>query len=217
MSNHTFAMWKERLVSPLFWDIAGVAVLLVLVIVLGIRFGLDLVATNGSSSSELAGKQVELKALELETAPLRGLDTHVSAARTQLDGFYSKRIPSSYSAISARIGELQVKSGVRLSRLQYTQGKAGNDLTEISMDAGIIGAYPAIMRFVNKIERDQTFFVIRAMSLTGQQGGLVNLRIRISTWLRPADASASPPPEISSDEKSEKSSAAQTRARKEGK
>jgi hypothetical protein len=25
------------------------------------------------------------------------------------------------------------------------------------------------------------------MSLTGQQGGLVNLRLRVSTWLRPAD------------------------------
>ena len=48
-----------------------------------------------------------------------------------------------------------------------------------------------IMRFVNSLERDQIFFVIRAMSLTGQQGGLVNLRLRVSTWLRPADAVAS--------------------------
>ena len=47
------------------------------------------------------------------------------------------------------------------------------------------------MRFVNSLERDQVFFVIRAMSLTGQQGGLVNLRLRVSTWLRPADAEAS--------------------------
>jgi hypothetical protein len=29
------------------------------------------------------------------------------------------------------------------------------------------------------------------MQLTGQQGGLVNLRLRVSTWLRPADAAAS--------------------------
>ena len=59
------------------------------------------------------------------------------------------------------------------------------------MDAGISGEYPQIMRFVNGLERDQTFFVIRAMALTGQQGGLVNLRLRVSTWLRPADAAAS--------------------------
>ncbi len=59
------------------------------------------------------------------------------------------------------------------------------------MDANISGGYPQIMRFVNSLERDQTFFVIRGMQLTGQQGGLVNLRLRVSTWLRPADAAAS--------------------------
>jgi hypothetical protein len=47
------------------------------------------------------------------------------------------------------------------------------------------------MRFVNSLERDQNFFVIRGLTLTGQQGGLVNLRLQLSTWLRPADAAAS--------------------------
>jgi hypothetical protein len=86
---------------------------------------------------------------------------------------------------------------VRLSRVLYTQGAPTGDLTEISMDAGISGDYPQIMRFVNGLERDQTFLVIRAMALTGQQGGMVNLRLRVSTWLRAADAANSwlPPTE----------------------
>jgi hypothetical protein len=83
--------------------------------------------------------------------------------------------------------ELQVDSRVRLTRVQYTQGAPGPGLTEISMDASISGDYPAIMRFINSLERDPMFFIIRAMALTGQQGGLVNLRLRVSTWLRPAD------------------------------
>jgi hypothetical protein len=108
-----------------------------------------------------------------------------------MQAFYLKRVPPSYSSIATRIGELALKGPVRLTRVQYTQGPPGSDLTEISMDAGITGGYPQIMRFVNGLERDQTFFVIRAMSLTGQQGGQVNLRLRVSTWLRPADAEAS--------------------------
>ena len=80
---------------------------------------------------------------------------------------------------------------MRLTRVQYTQGKPGPDLTEISHGRRISGDYPQIMRFVNSLERDQTFFIIRAMALTGQQGGLVNLRLRVSTWLRRADAAAS--------------------------
>ncbi len=183
--------WRERLASPLTWHYAGFGVLLLLVIGLAVRFGLDWAATNGHSTDALAGKQVELKALDLETAPLRGLDKRVELTRAQIQAFYTKRVPPNYSSIATRIGELAIQGPVRLSRVQYAQGPAGSELTEIQMDAGISGSYPEIMRFVNSLERDQTFFVIRAMSLTGQQGGLVNLRLRVSTWLRPADAAAS--------------------------
>jgi Tfp pilus assembly protein PilO len=191
MSNRPTPSWRERLASPLPWHFAGAGLLLVLAIGLGIRFGLDWVATNGSHSDALAGKQVELKAMDMETAPLRGLDKRVDDSRKKVAAFYSKRVPASYSLIADRIGELQVKNGVRLTRVQYSQGLPGSDLTEISMDAGISGGYPEIMRFVNALERDPIFFVVRAMSLTGQQGGTVNLRIRVSTWLRPADAASS--------------------------
>jgi len=179
--------WRERLSSPLTWHRAGAVALAMLTIFLGVRFGLDWAATSGSSADALAAKQVELKALDLQTAPLRGLDKKISHSRTQIEEFYAKRIPPNYSSISTRIGELQVKSGVHLSRMQYTQGAPGNELTEITLDVGISGEYPQIMHFINGLERDENFFVVRAMALTSQQGGLVNLRLRVSTWLRPAD------------------------------
>lgn len=184
-------LWRERLASPLNWHYAGFAVLLVVVIGLAIRLGLDWAATNDRSTDALQSKQIELKALEAATAPLRGLDKRVAEFHTKLDHFYTNRIPANYSSIAMRIGELEVKTGARLSRVQYSQGAAGQELTEISMDAGISGEYPAIMHFINSLETDRTFFVIRAMALTGQQGGVVNLRLRVSTWLRPADAAAS--------------------------
>jgi len=185
------ALWRERLASPLTWHYVGFGILLALVIVLAVRLGLDWAATNGRSTDALAEKQMELKSRELQAAPLRGLDKRVEAARLARQNFFDKRIPPNYSSIANRVRELQVKSGVRMSRLQYTQNPPGADLTEISLDAGISGSYPQIMHFINSLERDQTFFVIRTMALTGQQGGLVNLRLRVSTWLRPADAEAS--------------------------
>jgi Tfp pilus assembly protein PilO len=198
-SPHTPSLWRERLTSPLTWHFVGFGILLAAVVVLSVRFGLDWAATNGSSTDALQAKEFQLKALDMQTAPLRGLDQRVKDSREQMQHFYSKRIPPNYSSIDRRIGELGVSSGVRLGRVQYSQGAPGTDLTEISLDAGITGSYPQIMRFVNGLERDEIFFVIRAMSLTGQQGGMVNLRLRVSTWLRPADAAASglpptPPP-----------------------
>jgi len=206
MSNHSLSLWRERLTSPLTWHYAGLVILVLLVSTLATRFALDWSATDSSSSGALASKQLELKAKEMEIAPLHGLDKRVAASREQMKDFYAKRIPASYSSIATRIGELEVKSGVRLSRVQYAQGPAGADLTEITMDAGISGEYPQIMRFVNGLERDQTFFVIRTMALTGQQGGMVNLRLRVSTWLRPADAAASGLPKAQ-DESPDSSSA----------
>ncbi|HVZ84565.1 MAG TPA: hypothetical protein VG893_12905 [Terracidiphilus sp.] len=191
MSMQMAPSWNERLRSPLTWHYVGVAVLAVAVIALGARLGMDWHATNASSEDALQSKQVRLKALNLQTQPLRGLDQRVAEARTQIQAFYAKRIPANYSSIATHVGVLAVGSGVRLTRVVYTQGAPAGDLTEISLDAGVSGTYPQIMKFVNGLERDQDFFVIRAMTLTGQQGGLVNLRIKVSTWLRAADAAQS--------------------------
>jgi Tfp pilus assembly protein PilO len=197
MSTATPSVWRERLASPLTWHFAGCGVLVVLAVVLGIRFFMDWAATSGRSADELANKQAEMKLLELQTSPLRGLDKRVATTRDEIRDFYAKRIPANYSAIESRIDELQVKSGVHLSRLQYTQGKTSIDLTEIEMDAGISGDYRQIMFFINALERDKNFFMIRAMQLTSQQGGQVSLRLRVSTWLRPADVPKGLPTEES--------------------
>ena len=189
--RETSPTMHERMSSPFTWHVVAFAVLLLATIALSVRLGLDWAATNSIAQERLVSKQFELKALEHETVPLRGLDHRVDETRAQLQDFEQKRIPPNYSSIDARIGELQVASGVHLSHLQYTQGQPSSGLTEISIDAGISGDYPAIMRFINSIERNQIFFIIRTMALTGQQGGQVNLRLLLSTWLRPADAAAS--------------------------
>lgn len=197
MNEKTPTLWRERLASPLTWHYVGASLLLVLVVALSARFALDWAAISTRSADELATKQVELKALNLQTAPLRGLDKRVAATREELKRFYAQRIPANYSSILLQIGDLEVKSGVRLSRVTYTQGAPARDLTEITMDAGVTGEYPQIMHFINSLERDKTFFVIRGMQFTGQQGGLVNLRLRVSTWLRSEDAAASGLPQTS--------------------
>jgi Tfp pilus assembly protein PilO len=178
--------------SPLTWHVVAFTALVIVVAVLATRFAIDWAALRSGSSDALAQKQVQLKALELQTQPLRGLDKRVDLSRTQISSFFGHRIPDSYSAISAEVGGVAVKSGIHLTRIQYTQAPSDGNLTEITLDAGLSGDYPQIMKFINAMERDKTFFVIRAMGLTGQQGGLVNLRLRVSTWLRPEAAATMP-------------------------
>lgn len=207
---------RERLASPLTWYVAGFVLLLLVATALAIRLGFDWSAMDTSSQQVLSNKQAELTLIKAQNAPLHDIDKRVEETRQQVEDFYQKRIPPNYSSIDARINELQVASGVRLTRVQYTQGEQGPGLTEITMDASISGDYPAIMRFVNSIERDRMFFIVRAMALTSQQGGLVNLRLKVSTWLRPADAAASGLPATPPDNQLQDHSAPTAPGNKEG-
>ncbi len=191
MSEQPNITFRERLSSPLTWHVAGFAVLLIVLVVLATRFALDWTAIRSGTADALASNQLQLRAMEMQTAPLRGLDKRVALSRDQIKAFYDDRIPANYSSFATRIGELQVKSGVRLTRIGYSQGKPGPDLTEIFIDANLVGDYPQIMHFINSLERDKIFFVVKQMNLTGQQGGVVNLRLQVSTWMRNAVAAAS--------------------------
>ena len=63
---------------------------------------MDWAATNGRSSDALANQQIELRSLEMQTTPLRGLDKRVADSRHQMQEFYAKRIPANYSSICER-------------------------------------------------------------------------------------------------------------------
>ncbi len=182
---------REKLLSAVGLHAVGFGILAIATIVLGVRVGLDWRTISSGNRDEIASKQAQLRALTIQTAPLRGLGGKVDESRKQIDAFYAKRIPPSYSAILETLGQLKAKGQVALSRAGYTQAPGSGDLTEIRIDAGLSGDYAGIMRFVNGLERNQTFFIIRAMALTGQQSGTVNLRLQVSTWLRPEDAAAS--------------------------
>ena len=57
-------------------------------------------------------------------------------------------------------------------------------MTEVKMDASVSGDYRPVVQFINALERDKNFFAINGISLSGQQSGTVNLRLRLTTYLR---------------------------------
>lgn len=191
MRNDRRPAFSENMRSPMTWHWIGIVALSLLVAGLVTRLVYALAFTDNTATQTLEAKQAQLEALKQDTVPLRGLDTRVVATRDRIGKFYADRIPANYSMVATRIAELETHSGAHLSRISYSQGTPGVDLTEISMDASISGEYPQMMRFVNGLERDQIFFIIKAMQLNGQQGGQANLRLKVSTWMRSADAAAS--------------------------
>ncbi len=173
--------------------IAGVALLVILNIVLVVRLGLALSDLGSSRQEQLQQEQLTLAELKVQTARLNGLPEKVDLSRKDADKFYAERIPANYSSILAELGALATKNNIRMTRAGYTQTPAIEGLAQLNIDANLSGEYSGVMHFINGLERDKMLFVINTLTLTGQQGGLVNLRLRVTTYLHAADASQLPP------------------------
>ena len=186
---------RGNLLSLLNLHIAGVALLLILNLVLGVRLFLAWSTLRASSAEQLQQQQTAYRALQLEMSPLRGLPQKVALSRTQADDFYTARFPGAYSTISATINDLAAKNNVRQTSLAYTPTPAIGGLAELRMDASLSGEYASLMHFINGLERSKTFFLITGLTLTGQQGGVVNLRLKLNTYLHASDLSQLPPVE----------------------
>jgi type IV pilus assembly protein PilO len=172
--------------------IAGVALLAILNIVLLVQLGLALRDLGSSGEDKLQQAQLQLAQLRVQAARLNGLPEKVEQSRKDADKFYTQRIPANYSSFLSDIGTLVAKDNVRFTRASYTPTQAIGGLVEVRIDANLAGEYSAVMHFINDLERDKTFFVISAVTLTGQQGGLVNLRLRLNTYLHAADVKQLP-------------------------
>jgi type IV pilus assembly protein PilO len=180
----------RALMTALNLHLAGVAALVLLDLYLIVHLILLWQGLNANNAEALDQQRVQLIAAQISAKPLRGLDTKLVQSTHDANAFYETRLPYADSQVLAEIGVLTRKAGVRWTHAQYsyTPQLSGNDsLSQMSIDASVSGEYRPIVEFINAVERDKLFFVINGINLTGQQTGQVNLRIRLTTYLRPAN------------------------------
>lgn len=176
----------RRFFTMLNLHIAGAVVLAGLVLFLGTKVILAFHAARALDSDSFQREEIRAAQLQSQMSHLEGLPGKVEQARVDADKFFEKRIAPNYSTIAEQLGFADVKDQVRLTRAQYTPKPAIDGLTELRIDANLSGDYTNLMRFINDLERDKdhVFFIIDGLAFTGQQGGLVNLRLRLTTYLR---------------------------------
>lgn len=174
--------------------LAGAAVLAALVLTLAIKVGLAVHAASATNSEAYQQEQIRSIQLRAQMAHLQNLPQKVGQSRTDAGHFYEMRIAPNYSTIAEQLGDIAIRNQVRLSRAEYSPSPAIDGLTEVRIDASLSGDYTPLMHFINDLERDKdhVFFIIDGVTFTGQQGGLVNLRLKLSTYLQ-AGATDLPP------------------------
>ena len=167
---------------------AGVAVLVLVNLYLLVHIGLAWRAATSQDEAAIEQQTVVMKTAEIATKPLQGLDAKLAQATGESNTFYDERLPLADSDVVSELGVLAKKQGVKLTRVQYAEAPvmAGSTgaLTEVRMDASLSGDYRPLMLFINGLERDKMFFLVRGVTLTGEQGGTVGLRLGLATYLR---------------------------------
>ena len=178
--------------SQLNLHIAGVSALALLCLFFGGRLLLLSASTGTQGNEAIVAAQGRVAAAELSSRPLRGLDTKLQASDEQAARFYADRFPYAYSDVLAQLGALAKHTDVRLSRASYVQALPLDGVTELRIDASVAGGYRNLAEFINALERDRSFFLIENLALSGAQNGLVNLQMRIGTYLREPMATYTP-------------------------
>jgi len=185
---------------------AGLALLALLNVYLLAHMAFLWQSAHSQDAAALAAQRVQLQTAKIAAAPLEGLDEKLAKSTEEADRFYSRRLPYAYSQVIAELGAMAKKHDAKMTRVSYaytplylngTQSAAQDpSLTEIRMDASLTGDYKPLVELINELERDRSFFLISAVTLTGQQTGTVSLRLKLTTYLRPTkgDEKAEPLP-----------------------
>ena len=142
-------------------------------------------AANPARQAEFDAVRRLLQSKMHSVIPPDKVQQRVQEAEGQIDDFYSHRLPGRASEISTELGKVAASSGVRLSQARYEEVESElPGLQHLSIRASLGGGYSQQAKFINALERDPMFFIVRSISLVEQQGGGVRLQVTLETYLR---------------------------------
>ncbi len=144
-----------------------------------------LVGSTSSRRQELNQLWSELRTKTRQVEPLKNLPQKVVLANQQITDFYKKRFPAQDSQILTEFGKLAVTDGVTIEQARYKLKDVGAaHLQPVEVEADLAGNYVSLARFINALERDETFFIINSVTLGGEQTGPVKLQMKLETYLK---------------------------------
>ena len=129
-----------------------------------------------------------------QAIPMQNIDQKIRAAQEQVKAFYRDRLPQRDSDIAIELGKRAEASGIRLSNVRYNQPVDTDlpSLQRLEIDIALAGEYQRIVKFINALEQDRTFFIIDRVNLAEQQGGNVRLELHLETYVRREEPATAP-------------------------
>lgn len=104
------------------------------------------------------------------------------------DAFYRNAFlnqPGAYSEVESDLEAIARKANLRTTDLKFKQKDLkDHGVTEVSIDGSVEGEYPALVQFINGLERSKNMYLLDGLSLASVSTGGIRLKIDLRTYFR---------------------------------
>ena len=139
--------------------------------------------------------RTEVRRLATETKLLRAdvdrgekIRASLPQAGKDAESFYQESFldgSSGYSRIESDLGAIAAQAGVRTSGFTFKQRASKEPgITQISVTTSLQADYPAVIRFINGIERSKNFYLLDQMELKSVSTGGLGLQLELHAFFR---------------------------------
>jgi hypothetical protein len=138
--------------------------------------------------AEVARQTTEAKLLRADVDRGAKIRASLPQAGQDAESFYQQSFldaSTGYSRIESDLGAIAAQAGVRTSGFTFKQkATAEPGVTQILITTGLQADYPAVIRFINGIERSKNFYLLDQMQLNSVSTGGLSLQLELHAFLR---------------------------------
>jgi len=151
---------------------------------------------NLAQSGAEAGRG--LKSVSRRIAEMKDLVARYDDENSRLDDFYTRLLSTQAErmiTIQKEIRTIATEFRIDPESIDYTSEDKGG-LTRFQIAIPMVGGYPNLRQFINRVEISPHLLVVDAVELTGSRegGAMLSLTIRMSTYFRSPGVELEPAP-----------------------
>lgn len=126
----------------------------------------------------------------------RRVTSNVDRGRKEGDDFlgqYFLSRPTTYSTVVDELATMAKRSGVQVKEHSFNEDpvEGSDELSMLSVNGNYEGTYADLLHFLREIDKAPRLLIIESLAASPQQGsGVLNINLRINTFVREAQPSA---------------------------
>jgi Tfp pilus assembly protein PilO len=173
--------------------VGGVILLVLADVVLG-GYSWELSSAPQNPQQQFAHQASQLKMLQADIERAQKIRNDIPNIQKDCDAFEKSLFPASsgYSSVTSELGNIAKKAGIQLEDMTFKQVEIDSrKMTEVVMDATIIGDYKSVIQFLNGVQRSNSMYEVDALTLASENGNqgpasAIKVAVHLKTYFRTA-------------------------------